>query len=136
MLFRSETPPRRTRKERQAASAAVCEVDTYFYIEADDNYVMKHKGDAVPEGAKEITKEEFGEGVKRLSQQGNFADKFMDIPEEGENPVDGAMNPPESGRRTRRSQAQTQEQKQPESAPGQSAEQDAGTRTRRTRRTR
>ena len=112
-----QTPPRRTRKERQAASAAVCEADTYFYIEADDNYVMKHKGDAVPEGAKEITKEEFGEGVKRLSQQGNFADKFMDIPEEGENPVDGAMNPPESGRRTRRSQAQ--EQKQPEPAQGQ-----------------
>ena len=129
-----QTPPRRTRKERQAASAAVCEADTYFYIEADDNYVMKHKGDAVPEGAKEITKEEFGEGVKRLSQQGNFADKFMDIPEEGENPVDGAMNPPESGRRTRRSQAQ--EQKQPEPAQGQDAAQDAGTRTRRTRRTR
>lgn len=130
-----ETPPRRTRKERQAAtSAAVCEADTYFYIEADDNYVMKHKGDAIPEGAKEITKEEFGEGVKRLSQQGNFSDKFMDIPdEEGENPVDGAMNPPESGRRTRRSQAQ---QKQPEPAQGQDDAQDAGTRTRRTRRTR
>ena len=55
-----ETPPRRTRKERQAAaSAAVCEADTYFYIEAADNYVMKHKGDAIPEGAKEITKEEY-----------------------------------------------------------------------------
>ena len=132
-----ETPPRRTRKERQAAaSAAVCEADTYFYIEADDNYVRKHKGDAIPEGAKEITKEEFGEGVKRLSQQGNFADKFMDIPEEGENPVDGAMNPPESGRRTRRGQSQVQEQKQPEPAQGQDAAQDAGTRTRRTRRTR
>ncbi len=132
-----ETPPRRTRKERQAAtSAAVCEADTYFYIEADDNYVMKHKGDAIPEGAKEITKEEFGEGVKRLSQQGNFSDKFMDIPEEGENPVDGAMNPPESGRRTRRGQAQVQEQKQPEPAQGQDVAQDAGTRTRRTRRTR
>lgn len=130
-----ETPPRRTRKERQAAaSAAVCEADTYFYIEADDNYVMKHKGDAIPEGAKEITKEEFGEGVKRLSQQGNFTDKFMDIPEEGEPPVDGAMNPPESGRRTRRSQAQ--EPKQPEPEQSQTAEQDAGTRTRRTRRIR
>ena len=75
--------------------------------------------------------------MKRIAQHRNFADKFMDIPdEEGENPVDGAMNPPESGRRTRRSQAQAQEQKQPESAPGQGAEQDAGTRTRRTRRTR
>lgn len=100
---------------------------------------MKHKGDTIPEGAKEISKEEFNEGVKRIAQHGNFADKFMDIPdEEGKNPVDGAMNPPESGKRTRRSQTQEQkqEQKQPESAPGQSAEQDAGTRTRRTRRTR
>lgn len=132
-----ETQPRRTRKERQAAaSAAVCEADTYFYIEADDNYVMKRKGDAIPEGAKEITKEEFGEGVKRLSQQENFADKFMDIPEEGENPVDSAMTPPESGRRSRRNQAQVQEQKQPEPAQGQDAAQDAGTRTRRTRRIR
>ncbi len=121
-----ETPPRRTRKERQAAaSAAVCEADTYFYIEADDNYVVKHKGDAVPEGAKEITKEEFGEGVKRLAQQEDKA---------AENPADGAMNPPESGRRTRRSQAQ--EQKQTEAAQGQDAGQDAGARTRRTRRTR
>lgn len=69
-----QTPPRRTRKERQTeVSAAICDAD---------------------------------------------------------NPIDGAMNPPESGRRTRRSQAQTQEQKQPDS------EQDAGTHTRRTRRTR
>lgn len=119
-----ETPPRRTRKERQVTtSVAVCEVDTYFYIEADDNYVMKHKGDTIPEGAKVITKEEFGNGVKRLAQQENKTTN---------NPVDGAMNPPESGRRIRRSQAQ--EQKQPEH--GQTAEQDTGTRTRRTRSTR
>lgn len=117
-----ETPPRRTRKERQAeASKAVCGADTYFYIESDDNYVMKHKGDAIPEGAKEITKEEFGEGVKRLAQQ---EDNAID------STADSAMNLPESGR------GQAQEQKQPESAPGQEAEQDAGTRTRRTRRTR
>lgn len=122
-----ETPPRRTRKERQAvASTAVCEAGTYFYIEADDNYVMKHKGDAIPEGAKEITKEEFGKGVKRLAQQENKAT---------DNPVDGAMNPPESGRRTRR--GQEQEQKQPDSEQNQdTAEQDTGTRTRRTRRAR
>lgn len=126
-----ETPPRRTRKERQAAaSAAVCEADTYFYIPADDNYVMKHKGDVTPEGAKVITKEEFGEGVKRLAQQENKAT---------ENHVDGAINPPESGRRTRREQAKAAEQTQPDPGSGQDvaeAEQDAGTRTRRTRRTR
>lgn len=95
-----ETPPRRTRKERQAAqSAATPETlaeDTYFYIAADDNYVMKHKGDVAPEGGQVISKEEFGEGVKRLAQAGN---------PKPENPVEGAMNPPETaeqGGRTRR----------------------------------
>lgn len=90
-----ETPPRRTRKERQAAKASAAPEtlveDTYFYIAADDNYVMKHKGDVAPEGGQVISKEEFGEGVKRLAQVGN--------------PVEGAMNPPETaeqGGRTRR----------------------------------
>ena len=92
-----ETPPRRTRKERVAAQSATPETlaeDTYFYIAADDNYVMKHKGDVAPEGGQVISKEEFGEGVKRLAQ--------------GSNSVEGAMNPPEqaatgaTGRRTRR----------------------------------
>lgn len=89
-----ETPPRRTRKERKGEQGtAICEVDTYFYIAADDNYVMKHKGDPIPKGAKVITKEEFIEGSKKISQG---------------NPVEGAMNPPEEGeqgtrtRRTRR----------------------------------
>lgn len=97
-----ETPPRRTRKERVAKAEQneqpekpdVLVADTYFYIEATDNYVMKRKGDVAPEGGKVISKEEFGEGVKRLAQ--------------AENPVEGAMNPPEqppvgaTGRRTRR----------------------------------
>lgn len=95
-----ETPPRRTRKERVAKAEQsentpnVLVEDTYFYIEATDNYVMKRKGDVAPEGGKVISKEEFGEGVKRLAQ--------------AENPVEGAMNPPEqspvgaTGRRTRR----------------------------------
>ena len=43
--------------------------------------------------------EEFGEGVKRLAQADN---------PKPENPIDGAMNPPEKGRRTRRSAAQAQ----------------------------
>lgn len=121
-----ETPPRRTRKERranaeQSAESETLTEDTYFYIPADDNYVMKHKGDFAPEGAKVITKEEFGEGVKHLAQAGN---------PKPENPVEGAMNPPESGRRTRRTQAQSAEQTKPDS------EQETGTRTRRTRRTR
>lgn len=102
-----ETPPRRTRKERVAKAEQneqpentpnVLVADTYFYIEATDNYVMKHKGDVAPEGGKVISKEEFGEGVKRLAQ--------VETP--NTNSVDGAMNPPEqlpvgaTGRRTRR----------------------------------
>jgi len=105
-----KTPPRRTRKERKSAEqdgttntdseSVTLDADTYFYIPADDNYVMKHKGDTVHlivdgvEVMKVISKEEFGEGVKRLAQ--------------AENSIDGAMNPPEKGRRTRRSAAQAQ----------------------------
>lgn len=89
-----QKPPRRTRKERQAEQAVdptICGEDTYFYIPADDNYVLKHKGDTIPENAKIITKEEFNEGVKRIAQTAN--------------PVEGAMNPPETpvrGQRRRR----------------------------------
>lgn len=57
-----ETPPRRTRKERKSAEqsepvqdgttntdseSVTLDADTYFYVPADDNYVMKHKGDTV-----------------------------------------------------------------------------------------
>lgn len=83
---------------------------------------MKHKGDRVDlivggvEVMKVITKEEFIEGCKRISQ--------------GNNPLDGAMNPPESGRRTRRTKPDEA------ASEGEAAEQTAGARTRRTRRTR
>lgn len=43
--------------------------DTYFYIPATDNYVMKHSGDVAPEDGQVITKEEFGNGIKRISQE-------------------------------------------------------------------
>lgn len=62
--------------------------DGYFYIPAEDNYVMKHKGETVDlivggvEVMKPITKDEFNEGIKRIAQEGN--------------PVAGAMNPPET----------------------------------------
>lgn len=98
-----ETPPRRTRAERKSADAdgttntdsesVTLDADAYFYVPADDNYVMKHKGDKVDlivggvEVMKVISKEEFGEGVKRLAQAGNS--------------IDNAMNPPESGRPVR-----------------------------------
>lgn len=94
-----QKPPRRTRKERQdeqeqGAETFICTEDTYFYIPADDNYVMKHQGDESPKEAKVITKEEFIEGCKRISQG-----------KSEQNPVEGAMNPPETparGQRRRR----------------------------------
>lgn len=70
------------------SESVVLNEDTYFYIPADDNYVMKHKGETVDlivggvEVMKQITKEEFNEGIKRIAQEGN--------------PVAGAMNPPEA----------------------------------------
>lgn len=95
-----ETPPRRTRKERKSAEqsepvqdgttntnseSVTLDADTYFYVPADDNYVMKHKGDTVDlivdgvEVMKVISKEEFGEGVKRLAQaQPDNADTAAD----------------------------------------------------------
>ena len=56
-----QKPPRRTRKERNAeksepvqdgttntdSESVTLKADAYFYVPADDNYVMKHKGDTV-----------------------------------------------------------------------------------------
>ena len=94
-----ETPPRRTRAERKSADAdgttntdsesVTLDADAYFYVPANDNYVMKHKGDKVDlivggvEVMKVISKEEFGEGVKRLAQAGNSIDNAMNSPESG-----------------------------------------------------
>lgn len=131
-----QTPPRRTRGERKAASANVpdgttntdsetvtLDADTCFYVPADDNYVKKHKGDTVTlisggvEVMKVITEAEFCEGVKRIAQASN--------------PIDGAMNPPE-GRRTRRTQATTPETTETP-AEASAAPATASRRTRRTR---
>ena len=103
-----EKVPRRTRAERLEdtgtdntdAETVVLKEDTYFHVIADDNYIMKHAGDSVDlivggeRIMEQITKEEFGAGVKRLAQQ--------------DNPVAGAMNEPEPStrpRRTRRNKA-------------------------------
>ena len=100
-----ETPPRRTRKERQAASASAASAPetltetTYFFIEATGNYVMKQAGDVAPEGGKVITKDEFVKGGAAIARSGQGTT---------ESPVEGAMNPPETdaaeeqGGRTRR----------------------------------
>ena len=88
-----EPVPRRTRRERAVTPpepSNICEVDTYFYIPATDNYVKKHAGDPIPDGAQVISEQEFGEGIKRIAQEGQ------------QNPVEGAMNPPEAAPATRR----------------------------------
>lgn len=121
-----ETPPRRTRKERKAAEqsepvqdgttntdseSVTLDADTYFYVPADDNYVMKHKGDTVDlivdgvEVMKVITREEFNAGIKRLAQENNPVPADAQTPAE---PLDGAMNPPEQhvrGQRRRRTRS-------------------------------
>lgn len=96
-----ETPPRRTRKERQAAQADATAPETlteitYFFIEETGNYVMKQAGEVAPEGGKVITKDEFVKGGAAIARSGQGT---------SENPVEGAMNPPEqaaTGRRVRR----------------------------------
>lgn len=121
-----ETPPRRTRRERQTAQSEqsedtwICTEDTYFYIPSADNYVIKHRGDESPKGGEVITKDEFNDGVKRIAQ------------EEDKPTFDGAMNPPEAGRRTRRERQGDAEPETVQDAAGQ----ETGTRPRRTRRTR
>lgn len=117
-----QKPPRRTRKERNAeksepvqdgttntdSESVTLDADTYFYVPADDNYVMKHKGDTVDlivdgvEVMKVITREEFNAGIKRLAQENNPVPADAQTPAE---PLDGAMNPPEQhvrGQRRRR----------------------------------
>lgn len=82
--------------------------DTYFYDVEHDNYLLKRAGEVVDikiggkTVMKQITKEEFGEGVKRLAQR--TADDVQTPAE----PLDGAMNPPEQhvrGQRRRRVRA-------------------------------
>ena len=67
-----EKVPRRTRAKRSVEpdpDPAVLTGDTYFYVEATDNYVLKHAGDTAPEGGKEITADEFGEGIRRIAME-------------------------------------------------------------------
>jgi hypothetical protein len=144
-----ETPPRRTRAERLAKEqegdwqdntdsvTVVLEKDSYFFRPSDGNYLMKHKGDSVDlvvggeRVLEEITQEQFGEGVKAMAQ----------------NPLEGAVNPPEQGRRTRRNKENAgadsaQGESDVKDVQNQSADtaspsaEESETRTRRTRRTR
>lgn len=75
---------------------SICTTDTYFYIEADDNYVVKHAEEMKPDGGKEISREEFNAGLKRIAQEGNPS-----IPE----PAPADATPGTPTRRTRRKRA-------------------------------
>ena len=46
----------------------VCTEDTYFHIAATGNYVMKHEGEAYPEGGQIISKEEFVKGASEIAR--------------------------------------------------------------------
>lgn len=94
-----EKPRRTSRRSRKPETVThvepeVLTEDTYFYIPSDDNYVLIHAGNVAPEGGKIITKEEFGEGIKRIATEDNDKPPFEpDEPKEKAAP----------GRRTRRS---------------------------------
>lgn len=92
-----ETPPRRTRAERQAeqsgnfqdntdSHSVTLKEDSYFYVPATDNYVKKHEGETVDlivdgvEVMKPITREEFNQGIKRIAQSGNIPDGTDETP--------------------------------------------------------
>lgn len=45
----------------------VLEEDTYYYVEAEGNYIMKHAGDLPLDGAKVITKDEFVKGSAEIA---------------------------------------------------------------------
>ena len=118
-----ETLPRRTRAERHAEQSGnfqdntdSCSVtlkeDAYFYVPATDNYVKKHEGETVDlivdgvEVMKQITREEFNQGIKKIAQSGNIPDGCDEAPL--------PINPPEtptSGRTVR-------QRKNRETAPG------------------
>lgn len=70
---------RKARKKKEEPQ--VLTEDKYYRILKDNNVVHKHAGDTVPEGAVEITKEEFGEGLKYWAQGKEELPDFMNIPE-------------------------------------------------------
>lgn len=53
--------------EEDAKKPKSLEQDTYYFVEADQNYIMKHAGDLPLEGGKEITKEEFVKGSAEIA---------------------------------------------------------------------
>ena len=121
-VLEADKSAKRTRKERtveptEPTSDEIMDADfystqlkedTYFYDVEHDNYLLKRAGEVVVVKIggklvmKQITKEEFGEGVKRLAQ------RTTDDVQTPAEPLDGAMNPPEQhvrGQRRRRTRS-------------------------------
>lgn len=53
----------------------VLDIDTYFHLKNNDNYVLLHAGDAIPEDGEIISKEEFNAGIKRIAQEGTASEE-------------------------------------------------------------
>jgi hypothetical protein len=64
-------PEKRERKARTVEPSNVCQQDTYFHIKTNDNYVLVHAGEPLPDPASSeiITKEQFVEGAKRIAAE-------------------------------------------------------------------
>ena len=61
--------------EQESQEDALLDCDTYFHLKNDDNYVLLHAGDAVPEDGEIISKEEFNAGIKRIAQEGTASEE-------------------------------------------------------------
>jgi len=61
-------------QQEQVQEAEVLDCDTYFHLKNNDNYVLLHEGDAVPEDGEIISKEEFNAGIKRIAQESTKKD--------------------------------------------------------------
>ena len=61
--------------EQESQEVALLDCDTYFHLKNDDNYVLLHAGDAVPEDGEIISKEEFNAGIKRIAQEGTASEE-------------------------------------------------------------
>ncbi|MGI6501272.1 MAG: hypothetical protein ACOX1S_10425 [Anaerostipes sp.] len=115
---KSRRSGRRSKKDEQPEKNIVTTEDAYFYVPADDNYIKKHEGDEIPDGVKEITKEEFIAGCKRISEKGATPD-FMNIPEDADEEVpfdEGDKQDEKPSRRSRRKAAPASESKADEDA--------------------
>lgn len=86
----TDKPKERKRKARTVEpTPETLTKDTYFYLADDVNVVLKHAGDPVPEHAVEISKAQFEEGAKAISNGDSEEDirraidsvAFMNVPE-------------------------------------------------------